>query len=200
MMDDSAKKRILGLLIIFIVLAVFLPLFLKGEGYRERQLESRIPPAPEMPEVVEVKPQLPKLEDTRKLPPVEVKTVEVKEPVVVAKVTAGNEKKTESAKQPIPESEKRPVVSVKDKKPQLDSQNVPVGWTLQLASFKDQTNAKALKKQLINAGHKVYTRQHADIYKVFVGPDIDRSRLEALKHRLKTDFSLDGIIIRFDTQ
>lgn len=199
-MDDSAKKRILGLLIIFVVLAVFLPLFLKGEGYRERQLESRIPAAPDMPEVVEIKPRLSKLEDTTELPPVDEPAVQVKEPVIVAKVTAGNDAVVESAPKPIPESEKRPVVSVKDKKPQLDPQNVPVGWTLQLASFKDEANAKALKKQLISAGHKVYTRQHTDIYKVFVGPDIDRSRLERLKQKLKSDYSLDGLIIRFDTQ
>ena len=86
------------------------------------------------------------------------------------------------------------------KKVALDQQGVPTAWTLQLASFKDAANARALRKQLLKAGHKVYTRQNGSLVKVYVGPAIDKQRLEALKKGLKKDFGLDGLLVRFTTQ
>jgi DedD protein len=82
----------------------------------------------------------------------------------------------------------------------LDQQGVPVAWTLQLASFKDEANARALRKQLLKAGHKVYTRKNGSLVKVYVGPELKKQRLESLKKGLKKDFGLDGLLVRFTTQ
>ncbi|WP_293268119.1 SPOR domain-containing protein [Neptunomonas sp.] len=187
-MDDSVKRRLLGLSVIVLAAVILFPLFLTGEGYRERHLESRIPVAPDMPEIVDMKPQTQLLPDTSKLAPVQ-----------------GSPEKVVVLVEDVPEKEvqvkeKRPVVSTSNDKPQLDEQNVPVAWTLQLASFKDESNARALRKQLVEAGHKVYTRKNANLFKVYVGPDMQRERLEKLKELLQNDFGLDGIIFRFTTQ
>jgi len=90
--------------------------------------------------------------------------------------------------------------STKNVAGQLDQQGVPVAWTLQLASFKDEANARALRKQLLKAGHKVYSRKNGSLVKVYVGPEINKQRLEALKQGLKKDFGLDGLLVRFTTQ
>jgi len=82
----------------------------------------------------------------------------------------------------------------------LDQQGVPVAWTLQLASFKDSANARALRKQLLKAGHKVYSRKTGALVKVYVGPEMNKQRLQALKKGLKEDFGLDGLLVRFTTQ
>lgn len=183
-MDESMKKRLLGLLLLIAALGVLLPLVLTGEGYRERQLQSQIPPPPAPPQVTEVHPSLPPLPDTSEYAP------PIMSDVAVAKV----EQSPETSVQ-----ERRPVVGVQGQPPQLDEDQVPVAWTLQLASFKDEANARALKKRLIGVGHKVYTRKQADLYKVYVGPDLQKERLEALKPPLKSDFGLDGIVVRFTT-
>lgn len=81
----------------------------------------------------------------------------------------------------------------------LDQQGVPVAWTLQLASFKDEANARSLRKQLLKAGHKVYTRKNGDLVKVYVGPELKRQRLESLKKELQEDLGLDGLLVRFTT-
>jgi DedD protein len=187
-MEDSVKRRILGLSVLVIAAVVLFPLFLTGDGYRERHLESRIPAAPAVLDVVDLEPQTKLLPDTSEFPPAQ----EVPEKVIVL---------VESAPKNDPViQEKRPVVSTSKDKPQLDEQNVPVAWTLQLASFKDESNARALRKRLVDAGHKVYTRRNADLFKVYVGPKIQRQRLEKLKATLENDFGLDGIILRFTTQ
>jgi DedD protein len=84
--------------------------------------------------------------------------------------------------------------------PALDQQGVPTAWTLQLASFKDEANARALRKQLLKAGHKVYSRKNGALVKVYVGPELKKQRLEVLKQGLKKDFGLDGLLVRFTTQ
>lgn len=81
----------------------------------------------------------------------------------------------------------------------LDQQGVPVAWTLQLASFKDEANARSLRKQLLKAGHKVYTRKNGDLVKVYVGPELKKQRLESLKKELQEDLGLDGLLVRFTT-
>ena len=187
-MDDSMKRRLLGLSVLIIVAAVFFPLFLTGEGYRERHLESRIPASPAMPAIIDIQPESILLPDTSEYP----EAVSQPEKVIVLV-----ENKPDV--QPVVQ-EKRPVVSSSDEKPQLDEQNIPIAWTLQLASFKDESNARVLRKQLIEAGHKVYTRKNADLFKVYVGPHMERGRLDQLKETLKRDYGLDGIIFRFTTQ
>ena len=192
-MDIDRKKRIVGLLVVGLAAIAILPWLLTGEGYKERHLSSRIPVAPQMPEMVDIEPQSKPLPDTMEVAPVK----EIKPPVVVqvdAQAASAGSDET------VAEEAKKPVVGTNEPAPQLDEQNVPVAWTLQLASFKDEANARALRKQLVGAGHKVYTRRQAELYKVYVGPDLKRDRLEALKETLKNDFALDGIIIRFTTQ
>lgn len=185
-MTQDQKLRFVGLIAIIVSAAVLFPLLLDGEGYRERHLNSEIPEEPPAPVVIAVKPLKPKIEPTVEIAPVaeSEKLVQIQRPAVVEKAV----QKT------------KPVVNIEAEPPTLDQQGVPVAWTLQLASFKDETNARGLRKQLVTAGHKVYTRKQKGLVKVFVGPDLQRSNLERLKKDLKENMGMDGIIVRFTTQ
>lgn len=183
-MEQSLKYRLAGLAIIVLAAGVILPLIFDGEGYKERHLASAIPDAPGLPEVVKIEPV------TVPAQAPETLAAPVK-PVVVEKRPAKVEKAIIAH---------APEESVDADAPVLDQQGVPVAWTLQLATFSDEANAKGLRSQLVKAGHKVYTRKQGTLVKVFVGPDLQRSKLEKLKRRLEKDFGLDGIIVRFSTQ
>lgn len=183
-MNRERKKRIIGLFAVAIIGAAVLPLVLDGAGYRERHLESRIPPAPEPAALVDVEPQMDKLPDTTEpAPPAEPAVVSVPvEPILKA----------------IDEAE--PSIDPTVDTPALDQEGVPVAWTLQLASFRDESNARALRSELLKAGYKVYIRHMAGLIKVFVGPELQRSRLEKLQAQLKEEYALEGIVVRFTTQ
>ncbi len=184
-MNDGFRQRLVGGVAVVVAALVFFPLLLDGDGYRERHLQSNIPPGPEMPEIVTIEPQMPALPDTQEIAP-ELEPREIEPmPEAVLLPQAG---------------ESAPDMALGTDTPVLDVQNVPVAWTLQLASFKDEANAKSLRKKLVNSGHKVYTRRIGDLVKVYVGPDIQRTKLEALQAELKKDFDLNGIIVRFTTQ
>jgi len=162
--------------------------FFDGEGYKERHLKSAIPEGPQRPEIVRITPINKPLPDTSE-PAAPVAPVKLPEPP--AKVKASIEKtKTDNKIQ----------IDIHDEQPVLDQQGVPVAWTLQLASFRSEDNAKGLRNQLIKNGYKVFTRKQGDLVKVYVGPEFQKKRLESLKDRLKKDFGLSGIIVRFTTQ
>ncbi|MBY4675140.1 SPOR domain-containing protein [Marinobacterium arenosum] len=183
-MSESLKLRLVGLAAIILSAGILFPLFFDGAGYRERHLSNDIPPEPEAPVVISVTPVKQALPDTS----------ELAEPAPAAERPA----KSAALQAKIDKSDAK--LAIEPDTPTLDQEGVPVAWTLQLASFKDETNARGLRKQLINAGHKVYTRKQAGLVKVYVGPDLQRSNLERLKLELKEKMALDGIIVRFTTQ
>jgi DedD protein len=183
-MTEQQKKQLVGAAALLVSALILFPLLLDGSGYRERHLQERIPEAPELPARVDIEP-------VESIPERESEPAAPREPAVVSV--------------PVPEladavDAQKPQINAHQDTPVLDEQQVPVAWTLQLASFKDEANARSLRSELVDAGYKVYIRHGPDLVRVFVGPDLQRSRLEALQARLKSDYALDGMIVRFTTQ
>ncbi|GGK82667.1 SPOR domain-containing protein [Amphritea balenae] len=183
-MNDGFKQRLVGAAILILAAVILIPVLFDGAGYKERHLESSIPTPPVEPQLVEIKTESPQLEDTSA-------PAEPAEPVTVAVMP-------EKIAQAV--AEQKPQVDLRNDPPSLDQQGVPVAWSLQLASFKDEDNAKGLRRKLNAAGHKVYSRKNGDLIKVFVGPDMQKTRLTALQASIKKEFGLDGIIVRFTTR
>ncbi len=184
-MQEKLKYRLVGLSVIVLSAGILFPLFFNGDGYKSRHLESAIPEMPALPEVVSITPKTVVLPDTSEVAEPEkpaVATVKKSE-VLVAKI-----------------EQQKPAINIEKDKPTLDKQGVPVAWTLQLATFNDEGNAKKLRTRLIDAGHKVYTRKNGKLVKVYVGPDFQKTKLQSLKVKLKKEFNLDGIIVRFSTR
>ena len=187
-MQQKVKYRLVGLAVILVSAAIIFPLLFDGSGYKERHLTSEIPDAPERPEIVRITPKNKPLPDTS-VP------AEPKAPVVIPEQDAVVKERIEKRVE-----KEKIALDVRKDQPVLDQQGVPVAWTLQLASFKDEANAKSLRKQLISEGYKVFTRKQGELVKVYVGPEFQKSRLEGLKAQLKKDFGLSGMIVRFTTQ
>lgn len=185
-MQQQIKHRLIGLAVILVSSAILFPLLFSGAGYQERHLTSQIPDAPDRPEIVYIEPQSKPLPNTEQLAEPGGTTTLPEVPAVVGDALAG--------------AQHKPDLDLRDDQPVLDQQGVPVSWTLQLASFKDESNARSLRRQLINEGYKVFTRKQGELVKVYVGPEMQRSRLENLKAQLQKDMGLDGIIVRFTTQ
>lgn len=183
-MTEKQKKQLVGAAAVIVSALILFPLLLDGSGYRERHLKERIPTAPAMPDLVDIEPTRGALPDTSQpADPAAPAVVKVPAPLIRASIDKAH-----------------PSINATDDTPLLDEQQVPVAWTLQLASFRDEANARSLRKELVEGGYKVYIRHGAEMVRVFVGPDLQRGRLENLQARLKRDYSLDGMIVRFTTQ
>ena len=76
------------------------------------------------------------------------------------------------------------------------------GWVVQLGSFRHQKNVRELVKKLNDAGYRVYTRPAqtaaGELTKVFVGPELEREKLELALPHLKEVTKLTGKITAFE--
>ena len=86
----------------------------------------------------------------------------------------------------------------------LDSTGLPQGWSVRLASFSNQTNARNLVERLQNNGHRAYTRQlsssQGPLTAVYVGPDVDRAAAQRLQAQLQREYDLAGIVVRYEIE
>ncbi|MFN3881018.1 MAG: SPOR domain-containing protein [Nitrincola lacisaponensis] len=180
----NLKQRLVGGAVLLLIGIAFFPLVFNAAGYEERRLESRIPTAPEVVRLVQTERPAPVIIEQVPVAPV------TETPVVSAPVS----EITESL------DALRPSLNPAEEAPALDADQVPAAWALQLASFRQEANARELRTRLINAGYRVYIRQGEDVVRVFVGPEMQRSRLEELKVSLQQEYGLEGMIVRFTTQ
>ncbi|MGI1937619.1 SPOR domain-containing protein [Shewanella oncorhynchi] len=76
------------------------------------------------------------------------------------------------------------------------------GFTLQLGSFNNATNVKALVAQLRKSGFKAYTipenPKDGVLTKVFVGPDVSEAKLKKVQFEVENLTRLKGWIVPFN--
>ena len=95
-----------------------------------------------------------------------------------------------------------PEVAAADDSVTLDKDNLPVSWSLQLGSFKQPENALKLRAQLREASYKAYILQarteEGDMYRVLVGPMMQKSKLAGIAQEIASKFDLKGQIVRYN--
>lgn len=188
-LDQSTKQRIVGILVILIVAIVLLPIVFDGEGSYQLPLESRIPtPAPF--------PVPPKLEAER--PVVVADTEEILIPIE-------QEQPTEAATVVVEQTEAQTSTQIADNSnaPKLDTTGLAEGWSVRLASFSNEDNARQLMGKLEAVGHRAYHRELESaegqmLTAVYVGPVVDRTASQSLQRQLLAEFQLSGIIVRYE--
>ena len=83
----------------------------------------------------------------------------------------------------------------------LDKNRLPVGWSLQLASFESKENAIKLRAKLRDAEYRSYVlhanTSKGETYRVFIGPMVKKSALQELQGKIETSFKLRGQVVRY---
>ncbi len=178
-MEQHLKKRILGAFVTVVAIAIALPIILEGSRSR-LALPSDVPAMPEAPVWAHV-------EDERR---------------VRIELEALNDGRAEESirmpeTQVAQQNETAPTGSQGDRT-ELDGDNLPLAWTLQLGAFSDEKNAFGLRDTLRAKGYKAYTRKFPDddLTRVYVGPEMQRSQIEALQKKLRTEQKQKDIYIR----
>ncbi len=86
--------------------------------------------------------------------------------------------------------------------PSAEARGLPVAWVIQCGSFGQQANAEALMARLREAGYKAYSeplqRSNGTLYRVLVGPALNRDRAESLQAEINRRFKLKAILSRFE--
>lgn len=173
------KPRLLGAVIILAIASIALPVLFQNPVKYPDVPDFVIPPEPAMPDLssAKVPEQYEALKKRLKENPVEQKVDK----------SAEFEQDNQNADEGLTFN--------------LDTDKLPVAWSIRLATFKNYDNASSLRQKLREAGFKVYTRRSSnssgDWVQVLVGPVLGRAEVEKLKLNLSKRYKLEGVVTRY---
>jgi hypothetical protein len=72
-------------------------------------------------------------------------------------------------------------------------------WTLQIATFKTSENALRLIRKLTQSNYPAYQTAQNNVFKVYVGSEVQREGMERFRVKIKKEFSLSGIVVRYSS-
>ncbi len=187
-MEDGLKKRLVGATILVSLMVIFVPMLLENRPPDSTgPVELKIPPRPDDNYSSRVVP----LDQGAFSPPPVQKPPQVDEPQQV---------KTEP-QMPVmkpAEPESKPVAKAKPAETKPAAKPAPpkqrkalTGWVIQAGSFSNRSNADALIKKLQAKKHPAFLEQATvngkRVYRVMVGPEIDKGLAEKLLARVNRD-------------
>ena len=202
LVDRRLLQRIVGALVLVALAVIFVPMLFNRDD-ADQQI---VVDAPAMPE-------------TPAAPIIETQPVEVPEPAVEAipedyeiieedsvaesSIPANPIDPVPAEAQPAPEASEQAVTAAPPLMPEnaeeqrLDTANLPVSWSVQLASLSSRENAEKLQKTLRSQGYNAYIRTADGMNRVFVGPLVERAEANRLRDQLQRQHKLDGFVVRF---
>ncbi|MEW6353320.1 MAG: SPOR domain-containing protein [Pseudomonadota bacterium] len=87
--------------------------------------------------------------------------------------------------------------------PRADTKRMDVdAWVVQLGSFSSEQNASKLRDQLRDKGYSAFVETVAGsgggkVFRVRVGPELERARAEAVRDKLEKELKIKGIVGRY---
>lgn len=174
-MNDGLKQRIIGALVLVALVAIFLPVVLNFSEQRPIDTQTRIPARPDIQPVDIAEPVRP--ENIEPAPaPDDMFQFGVDDPEQGEPLT--------------------------DEKSGLNAEGIPRAWLVQVGGFSELNKANAIIKSLKDDGYKAFMRagpsSAGQIYRVFVGPKIEKQRALKEKAAIDKKYHVDSIIVRFE--
>jgi DedD protein len=220
-LDQSTKQRVVGIAVIVVAAVALLPVLFDGQGSYELPIESRIPeptPFPTPPRIIPERPTIvadsaqPELDTDTTVEPLAAVT---QDQTATVTIVATEEPTVSTSDDSAPVSIDDIIASLNldaaprgddsaDAAPSLDSAGLPEGWSVRLASFSSEANARNLVERLQGGGHRAYMRQiesaQGPLVAVYVGPGVDRAAVQQLQQQLQEQFQLAGIVVRYEIE
>jgi DedD protein len=201
-MDQNIKNRLVGIMVIFALAVIFLPMILDGSGVNKQKLEVVIPPQPIVSANPEFEAKITQLNtQAAAVPDLETRFVDESsaENTIVRETTTN----APAASRPTAKSEAdaRPVQAETDIEPIARSGGD--SWVLQVGSFKDRSKALAQRDKIRKSNiAAVFIEQfNSDSnasFRVRLGPFINRQQTRVAQNKIKAKHDIDGIIMKYE--
>ena len=205
-MEPIVKQRLVGALVLLALGVVFWPIIFVDAPEPEVLPAEPMPPRPaidtsplEPPEVPreQISAQLPKLPDQSDAQrAADAATELTDDPSTTADSSVLMEGLPEAESlEPLAPREAAPA------QPMLDDEGLGVAWVLQVATVSSEARAEALLERLGDKGYKAFikpiTRGDRSLFRVQVGPKVERARLERIKAVIDPELRVDSAILRY---
>lgn len=218
LLDKGLKQRVVGALVLLALAVIFLPmLFSREDEVRQVVVEAPVMPKPPAMPTVEVQPtEVPELqaEDADNgVPPAETAAAPAPSAPIASLPVQQSQPAQPKAPAPQPVAPKpaapaqqpaqasaAPAAPAQQPAQRLDSNNLPVSWSVQLASLSNRARADELQKSLRSQGYNAYVRSFDGMNRVFVGPVVERAEADRLRDQLGKQQKLNGFVVRFQPE
>ncbi len=204
LVDKGLLQRIVGALVLVALAVIFVPMLFNRED-PGRQIAVDAPQMPEAPPtpVIETRPvevPEPQVEPF----PEEFEIIEEERPTAEPEAPAAPISPAPIEPQPAPPVtpgpatvQTPPATQAAPEEKRLDTANLPVSWSVQLASLSSRENADKLQATLRSQGYNAYIRTADGMNRVFVGPLVERAEANRLRDQLQRQQKLNGFVVRF---
>ncbi|ABV36265.1 sporulation domain protein [Shewanella sediminis HAW-EB3] len=202
-MSSHFQNRLVGIIVLVALGVIFLPDILDGKKEHQVEQFSEIPLRPEVESASLPDEALVALDLSEKAKAFESSSVESDsaapaiEPATGA-VSADKRAEPQAESKVVAKTESKSIVKA-EKKPTIKPSSA---YTLQLGSFNNAANVRGLVKQLRGKGFNAYTLPVTPIdgklTKVFVGPELSKSKLQSLQSGIEKLTKLKGRIVAYE--
>jgi len=199
---SALKNRLVGTIIVVALAVIFLPDFLDGKKQTNREPFVSVPTNPSVKPIVEPEPFPSERVAKAAVPAVEIEDEKALDDEFTSTETTGNE--TQSPQQATIESRTDDDLATQTVIENKSDAADDAGWVIQLGSFRHEKNVKALLGKLEKAGYRAFSRKiqtsSGPLNKVFVGPDLEKKKLDAALPHLKELTGLKGKVTTFKVE
>jgi DedD protein len=224
-LNQTTRQRITGTLVLAVTALVLLPVIFDGEGSYQPSVQPEIPARPTQPQAsfqdarrpeitadsdaIRIRPENPATviigaDDSTQEPADNTDVMASADPALSSSGPATSAQAAADQTAVTPGQTAAVPAPVTVQTPALDVRGLPEGWSVRLGSFSNTENASNLVTRLQAAGHRAYTRRiessQGMLTAVFVGPQVDRATAQTLMERLRQDFQLNGMIVRYEIE
>ena len=188
------KQRLIGFLVIIALTIIFWPIVFVAPIQEDDLVfpEFEMPPKPDITGSPREAPEMNRLK-VEQLPQIPLPEVPTEQPIDIA--VASSERYLIAADiEPLQQSSAL-------ERAAFDEQGLPISWELQIATFSTESRAQMIAEQLQNKGHKAYvspvTIDKKGLYRVRIGPNIQKSRLLDIQRDIDAYYGVKSEIIKF---
>ncbi|CAM4023522.1 SPOR domain-containing protein [Vibrio neonatus] len=199
-MASKFQSRLVGTIVLVAVGVIVLPDILDGEKSHYQEETVAIPIKPQLESEVESFEVLNPVEEDVSLPPEPVEEVIPDHSASKAQHTAEVKHEAKAAPKHTTKhvtKHKPEVVKVKEHKVVERNHYQDSAWIIQLVSLRNAENAEKMAKDLQKSGYRASVVKANNFYRVIVGPDVSRSKLEAELPKLNKLLGANGQIQTF---
>ena len=189
------KQRLVGFIVLGALAIIFWPIvFVSPEPDQELMLP--VFEMPERPDVVMSERREPILErvDRNRLPVIE--RAELPEGSTIDAIATDPQNELVAA-----DNEPNGQMASRQRA-EFDEQGLPVSWELQVATLSAQQRAEEIAELLREKGHKAYvspvTIRSQQLYRVRIGPSLQRQRLIDIQADIDAYFGVESKIMKFE--
>lgn len=192
-MQIPIRQRLVGAAVLVALAVIFLPMIFDGAGRRPAEIDGPvIPPEPGFEAGVILPATVP--------PPATRQQAQREEPVgevategTAEAAAAPPPERREAVAAPLPEPDPSPAPASPPPRP------ATVAWVVQTGSFSDESNAVAESDRLREAGYPAFVEPYESgartMYRVKVGPELQRRNAEELAARLTGEEGVEGMVL-----